>query len=466
MRRDTHTGEPGAVRILVHTPDIGRLVAAATRLVTTQASGDSLWEMSADSDRNERLARQLVNMGHLSVIEHATATISFEDVSILVEQYLIQFRLASFTVKSRRYVDFAESGFIVPGSVQRSGFDAEYRRHVATLFQCYSRLQELGIPREDARFVLPYCLRSNFLCTMNLRELCHLIARSLTGPWSRYEEIRSVGMRLKQQLLEIAPFLEGTHVFEEPRATVGLVYDSSAMSYDLAEAPRDCRARVKLVSHTPTPDDIVASTVAAQLRVEGGLSQGGASPSVDELIRHAVGGRFVRNLEHALFTYSIEGLSLAGLTHLTRHRMQSLCVPDLAATDLTSRYVLPDSVSSVPAAETLYRSAAESTREIQRQMLAAGTDVRDRVYLSLCGNVADVVLSMNARELLHFVALRTCNRAQWEIRRVAHDMLSLASEVAPRILRGAGPSCVRFGRCPEGRMSCGRVSEMVERYGR
>lgn len=466
MHRDAETGEAGAVRILVHTPDAGRLVAAASRLVTTQATGDSLWEMSADSDGNERLARQLVNMGHLSVIEHATATISFEDVSVLVEQYVIQYRLASFTVKSRRYVDFAKSGFYIPASVRRCGIDAEYRRHVATLFQCYSRLQRLGVPREDARFVLPYCLRSNFLCTMNLRELCHLIARSLTAPWSHYEEIHSLGTRLQQQLVEIAPFLKGTNVFAGPKAADDLVYNSSTVSYDLAEAPKDCRAKSKLVSHTPTPDETVASTVAAQLRTEGAHVRDAASPSVDELLRHSSDSRLMRHLEHALFTFSIEGLSLVGLTHLTRHRMQSLCVPDLAAADLTRRYVMPDSVRTVPAAEMLYRGAVESAREIQRQMMSAGVDIRDRVYLSACGNVTDVILSMNARELLHLVALRTCNRAQWEIRGVASDMLSLASEAAPRIFRGAGPSCVRYGKCPEGRMSCGRVSEMVERYGR
>ena len=61
---------------------------------------------------------------------------------------------------------------------------------------------------------------------------------------------------------------------------------------------------------------------------------------------------------------------------------------------------------------------------------------------------------MNARELLHFFNLRCCNRAQWEIREAADQMLALAKEIAPRIFENAGPSCVRDA-CSEDKMSCG-----------
>lgn len=71
---------PGTVRILMHTPEMDRLVAAASRLVTTDARGASLWESSSDRDRNLRLVRQLIRMRHLSVLEHAAATLSFEEI--------------------------------------------------------------------------------------------------------------------------------------------------------------------------------------------------------------------------------------------------------------------------------------------------------------------------------------------------------------------------------------------------
>ncbi len=75
-----------------------------------------------------------------------------------------------------------------------------------------------------------------------------------------------------------------------------------------------------------------------------------------------------------------------------------------------------------------------------------------------------MIATMNARELSHFFALRCCNRAQWEIRALAWDMLKLAFEAAPALFKNAGPSCVR-GKCSEGRMSCGRQSEVIARQG-
>ena len=70
-----------------------------------------------------------------------------------------------------------------------------------------------------------------------------------------------------------------------------------------------------------------------------------------------------------------------------------------------------------------------------------------------------IVVTMNARTLRHFFKLRCCNRAQWEIRAVAVEMLRQASEVAPILFRNAGPSCV-CGSCTEGKMSCGKAAEM------
>ena len=75
-----------------------------------------------------------------------------------------------------------------------------------------------------------------------------------------------------------------------------------------------------------------------------------------------------------------------------------------------------------------------------------------------------MVVTMNARSLNHFFQLRCCNRAQWEIRRLAEEMLTLVYGVAPNLFAGAGPSCVAEGSCPEGNMSCGKCREMQEKY--
>jgi len=70
----------------------------------------------------------------------------------------------------------------------------------------------------------------------------------------------------------------------------------------------------------------------------------------------------------------------------------------------------------------------------------------------------------NARELLHFFEERLCRRAQWEIRFVAEKMLELTKAELPAVFAGTGPKCVRLGHCPEGKMTCGRYAEMIEKY--
>jgi thymidylate synthase (FAD) len=74
-----------------------------------------------------------------------------------------------------------------------------------------------------------------------------------------------------------------------------------------------------------------------------------------------------------------------------------------------------------------------------------------------------IVITMNARELLHFFRVRCCNRAQWEIRTMAIEMLRLAKQVSPHIFKDAGPGCVN-DKCPEGKMTCGKMAEVRGKF--
>jgi thymidylate synthase (FAD) len=74
-----------------------------------------------------------------------------------------------------------------------------------------------------------------------------------------------------------------------------------------------------------------------------------------------------------------------------------------------------------------------------------------------------IVVTMNVRSLFNFFRHRCCSRAQWEIKAVADEMLKLCREVAPNVFKNAGPSCLA-GKCPEGKMTCGKINEMKEFY--
>ena len=170
--------------------------------------------------------------------------------------------------------------------------------------------------------------------------------------------------------------------------------------------------------------------------------------------------------EHVSFTFGIEGVSRALLAQITRHRIASFSVQSQRYVGQSGEdgidYILPPEIEKL---------GDEYAKRFADQM-----DMMDKWYrewLELLGEggkedarfvlpnaaATRMIVTMNARELNHFFALRCCNRAQWEIRDVAWQMLKLAHEAAPALFDECGPECLR-GRCPEGKMCCGRMDEV------
>ncbi|MBR3297098.1 MAG: FAD-dependent thymidylate synthase, partial [Firmicutes bacterium] len=142
---------------------------------------------------------------------------------------------------------------------------------------------------------------------------------------------------------------------------------------------------------------------------------------------------------------------------------QSLIAPGLELTDRSTR-IMPESVKNNETALGIYADAFLRLDALYKDLLGRGVPYYDLVYCQLSGNTVDIVITMNARELRLFFALRTCSRAQWEIRRLADLMLTEARRAAPGIFNSFGPSCYTFGECPEGAMTCGRAAEMRKKY--
>lgn len=161
-------------------------------------------------------------------------------------------------------------------------------------------------------------------------------------------------------------------------------------------------------------------------------------------------------IEHASFTFSIEGASRA-LTHqLVRHRLASFSQQSQRYVSMEDAdYVLPDSIARDEEAARRFRELMEHIWEEYR-FLSERVPKEDARYVLPNACTTNITVTMNARELWHFFELRCCNRAQWELRAVADEMLCLAREASPLIFSKAGPPCVSRGRCPEGKMTCGR----------
>ena len=415
--------------IVVSNADALRVVASSARISTQQGTAMEIYDKSHGDEKDLRLVNKVLASGHKSVIEHQTFGIAFDDVSVLVEQFVIECRLASFTVKSRRYVDFSEAGFVAPERLteaQRMRFEEAMKARFAD----YEQLMALGVPKEDARFVLPYSLRSNFFMTVDARELIGLICAMLYGRGKGFPEIEALGGQLKEQFDRLYPgVIDGEakrYPHYQPLPLPGEIIKGIDRVGDaeLIDAPKDTKAFL---------DAMCGFTGREHLRFTD------ARP---------------RELEMLHYTFRVKRVSLACVTHFTRHRMVSLLVPPVSRALAEGDYVLPETVRAIPEAEAIYRRAFEAQAVAAKKALALGMAMEDVSYFAMSGHQLDLMISMNLREMIHFMKLRTCRRAQWEIQGVAWRMLKLLADREPKVFTRLGPSCV-YGPCPEGRMSCG-----------
>lgn len=442
---------------IIASSDAGDLVTAAGgRISTTQGTALEIFERTKARSNNAGLIEKVVASGHTSVLEHQFFSIAFDSVSVFTEQFVIEFRLGSFTVQSRRYVDYSKAGFYTPPLPEH--LTGDFTSHMQSLFDSYTKLLTMDIPKEDARFVLPYCFRSNFLCTMNARELLYMVNVMTVGRGSYYPELKMLGESLREQLRAYFPrvpdILAAKFQHDPVNPERFKPYEKFPMVCNLHE--ETASTELGFIS-PPNPLAVIEQAEEANWMVN-------PEPEAPFEPMEAIRGERPRELELIHVQFSIYNLSLAAITHLVRHRMQTVLVPHIAQAVLMNAYLVPDSVRANPLALNVYQNAFQRNTKTARAMIAGGLPSEAVQYFALAGNQLDVICAMNGRELLHFMKLRTCNRAQWEIRSCAISLLRQLRTQCPAFFRYFGPSCFVNGSCPEGRLSCGRAAEIKQMF--
>ena len=200
------------VELLQHTVNPEELISLGARLCYAGGNSDTLREKISSADQRGFLEK-LMQMGHLSVLEHASFSFLIEGVSRTLLAQLTRHRIASFSVQSQRYVSYEKGfGYIVPPAIEELGEEAvrEYETQMQTMHQWYVDWQQkLGAcgekSNEDARFVLPNACETRLVCTMNLRELRHFFAlrMCMRAQW----EIRAMAEEMFKACYKVAPIL-------------------------------------------------------------------------------------------------------------------------------------------------------------------------------------------------------------------------------------------------------------------
>lgn len=215
--------------------------------------------------------------------------------------------------------------------------------------------------------------------------------------------------------------------------------------------------KVTLLSYTKDAERLCAAAARSCYSKKGAstLLEGMDEAKADKAISEITGMGHHSVIEHASFTFSIEGVSRA-LTHqLVRHRIASYSQQSQRYVPLREpSFVTPPSVMEDAELRAEFEALMAKAWECYR-MLSEKVPAEDARYALPNACTTNITVTMNARELWHFFSLRTCRRSQWEIRQVADEMLRQVKRVSPSIFSEAGPGCVR-GPCPEGKMTCGK----------
>ena len=265
--------------------------------------------------------------------------------------------------------------------------------------------------------------------------------------------------------------------------------------------------KVKIIAHTPEPDKVVAQ--AGKLCYSAvGVDEITQKLTEEEIARYvnmlaSIGHE--SPLEHVSFTFAIEGISRACTHQIVRHRIASYSQQSQRYVKLEQfEYIIPPAIEKNPEAKRIFIETMKRDQEAYdelvdllledilidkhaadygsciREILKENPDavpdrskvldlyaekflkeygkaekqaIEDARYVFPNACETKIVVTMNARSLLHFFNVRCCNRAQWEIREMATEMLKECKKIAPALFKKAGPDCV-YGKCGEGKMSC------------
>jgi thymidylate synthase (FAD) len=202
------------VALIQCTPDMLKTIWCAARTCYSPLSPQELWESEPTREEMLRIARRIFTSRHLSVAEHCGMTFAVAGVSrALLAQYSRHRIGVSLSVQSQRYVSARRTAkgrlcahVTPPGVEAKPEAEAVYLKAMEGAQALYDELVNLGIPKEDARFVLPGGAATNFVTTLNLRSLLDIYHKRVVTPGAQWE-IKELLVRMAKLVVEREPWL-------------------------------------------------------------------------------------------------------------------------------------------------------------------------------------------------------------------------------------------------------------------
>lgn len=451
------------------------IVSSAGRLSRFPGDAKEVLELSESktNEINDRFISRVIGLGHKSISDHDYLVFTIKNVSAIIEQIIIEERIASFTIKSRREVDFSKAGYYVPDFHYENGallennseLKKQYKNHINNLFKAYKELVKNNIKQEDARFVLPYCFYSNIIMGIDAHTLIDMIIKFTKTKYSSISECKAFGEKLYKIAKENIPYV--TELIDKaPTKTNDSVTD--LLDKKIKKEDYKIIDKVTMIGHSTNVDSqILISSIMRRYQ----YSYSKAKKIYDELCEKDNNFKFnlmkkiafesdKLELSQVNFQFQIP-VSYAILTHFTRHRTHKIIVPDFVPNIDLTQYKIPPKIKDDNL--KIYKDAFSENKKMYDIFKSKKIRDEDLIYFTLSGNMTNVITNMDGWTVRHILELRECTKAQWETREISNAIHKEIEKLkdTEAFCTILGPTCVTQKICNEGKESCGRIKSLI-----
>lgn len=454
-----------------------QICAAAGKLSRMPGTVNDAYVSMSDYNKALKFIKMVIGMGHTSTIDHDYMVFALSEVSPVIEQIIIAERFSSFTIKSRREVDFSKVGFYVPdfhtidGNVSLQNFELKekYQKHMNYLFDSYSKLVDAGITKEDARFVLPYSYHSEIIMGLDGTSLARMINLLTKSKYSNITEVKELGLKLKEIAKERAPYLDV--LLNKEKEVLSSKTEEILFSLNINKEYELLREPV-LLSYTNNLDETIFINAISRITSKSAKE---SKEIFDKLIKNdeELKNKLMKSIFDEINHEDLRQVNMrfqfavpyAILTHFTRHRRLSLSIPDFVPNDDLLKYTTPPSILNDDTLNKMYEEIFINNNKMWDEFKSYNIKEEDLVYFTLSGNTINVTINFDGEAFRWICRLRECSKAQWCIREIVTKMHELIGEVSTYYSANLGPDCVTKHICGEGKESCGRLKLILKKEG-
>lgn len=448
------------------------ICAAAGKLSRMEGTVFDAIDSMKDYEKALKFINRVISMGHTSTIDHDYMVFALSGVSPVVEQVIIAERFSSFTIKSRREVDFSKVGFYIPAFHDKNNnilennkdLQKKYKKYMKNLFLDYEFFINNGISKEDSRFILPYSYHSEIIMGLDGTSLARMINILTNTKYKNITELKELGDKLLEIAKYRAPYIETLLAREEKLENSELenIFNELGFckQYKILEKPI-------LLSCTENIDETLFLNAIARLY---SLDY----KTAEELYKEKIANN--ENLKEKIMSAIFNepnhedlkqinmrfqlSIPYAILTHYTRHRRLSLSIPDFVPINNLDKYLIPPSIDNSKLKDK-FIEIYNKNYKIYNEFKNFGIREEDLVYFTLSGNLVNVIINFDGEAFRWICRLRECTKAQWCIREAVTYMHKLLEEKSKYYVKNVGPDCVTKHICSEGKESCGRINAIL-----